>query len=101
MDCMTMPPNRTEVLHGEESLLPELGRYLRPSLDGAELYDLHHPLLITLKINLYNAARVNAQYRETKAQVAAALAARDVGTYVLSHEKPYRYEALTRCVKKT
>jgi hypothetical protein len=101
MDCMTMPPNRTEVLHGEESLLPELGRYLRPNRDDAELYDLHHPLLITLKINLYNAAWVNAQYRNTKARVDAALAARDVDTYVLSHEKPYRYEALTRCVKKT
>jgi len=98
---MTMPPSSDEVLHGKESLLPELGRYLIPNRDDAELFDLHHPLLITLKINLYNAAWVNAQYRKTKAQVAAALAARDVETYVFWHEKPYRFEALTRCVKKS
>ena len=98
---MTMPPSSDEVLHGKESLLPELGRYLIPNRDDAELYDLHHPLLITLKINLYNAAWVNALYRNTKARVDAALAARDVDTYVLSHERPYRFEALTRCVKKS
>ena len=66
---MTMPPSSDEVLHGEESLLPELGRYLRPNRDDAELYDLHHPLLITLRINPFaistngrSSVRANSDY---------------------------------------
>jgi hypothetical protein len=98
---MTMPPNRTEVLHGEESLLPELIRYLDSNPEDHELVDIYHPLLFVFQINPYKAAWVNAQYRKTKARVDAALAARDVDTYVLSHERPYRFEALKRCVKKS
>jgi hypothetical protein len=47
------------------------------------------------------AAWVNVQYRKTKARVDAALAARDVDTYVFLHERPYRFKALTYCVKNS
>jgi hypothetical protein len=98
---MTMPPSSDEVLPREESLLPELRQYLLSSGEDAELFDLHHPLLIALKINPHEAAWVNAQYRNTKAQVDAALAARDVNKYISLHERPYRFKALTRCVKNS
>ena len=79
------PRNKAEPLHAE---LQDF------YLDGF----VNHPLVVT-SVNPARAARVNAEYREKKAQAKKAFANQNWGTYVFLHERPYRAKALMGCVE--
>jgi hypothetical protein len=80
---------RTELMN-REALLPEL----RPFLQN---HRLHHPLIIEY-VRPDHAAVVNARYRDLKRQADDSLAVADWSGYIFLHARPYRLEALKKCV---
>jgi hypothetical protein len=81
---------RIELRKRKEPLLPELWPFVQEDR-------LHHPFVIT-DIDPDYAALVNSRYRSVKAAAESAKENGNWSTYINLHERPYRPDALAKCV---
>jgi hypothetical protein len=81
---------RLELNSKAEPLLHELRPFAHDKL-------LHHPLIVEY-VEPDRAAVVNARYRDLRRQADDSIAEEDWSGYIFLHARPYRLDALAKCV---
>jgi hypothetical protein len=78
-----------------DGLNPKLQRFYHVE-DGL----IHAPLLIEQRVNSNRFAEINERYETQRVEAARMLKNRDWEGYIFRHERPYRFQALKRCLDR-
>lgn len=81
----------------EEEVCDELKPFVTQTSSGFPM--IHHPLLVTM-FTPRMAAIENEQFRRKKELVERKIKAKEWGTVIALHERPYRVQAFSQCMDK-
>jgi hypothetical protein len=89
-----------DLLLREEELHPDLRRYVCAGRWELGTFELHHPLVRTMRLDPQRAAIENRKYELASAKVREAMQSGEWSRYVFLHERPHRFVALRRIAGK-